>query len=210
VDRRAARSLCGGVRKLPYYKEPQGWRNSIINWVKNIIPDVIKDPEGRDVEVSRTSIRNVISHGKGPLKILTLPNLPEMLRQGILYYSENKSDKQGRQENFYNYAYPIRFEEKDWVVSITIKEDYNGKRFYDNEFVQEIKSTDGLPSGAGPSTRGNLTHPSTLNILRNIYSVNTPNCLIIFLVEMGRLPNNKNLAEIKPQEPDHPPDRRFF
>jgi hypothetical protein len=36
------------------------------------------------------------------------------------------------------------------------------------------------------------------------------NCLIIFLVEMGRLPNNKNLAEIKPQEPDHPPDRRFF
>jgi len=94
-----------------YYREPPGWRNSIINWAKTIIPDVIKDPEGND------------------------------------------------------------FEDKEWVISITVKEDYNGKRFYDNEFVQEIKSTDGAPHGTGPSTRGNLTHPSALSVLQDILSV---------------------------------------
>jgi len=154
-----------------YYKEPPGWRNSIINWAKTIIPDVIKDPEGNDVEVSRTSIRNLISHGKGPLKILTLPKLPEMLCQGLMYYRESKNDKQGREEHYYNYAYPLQFEDKGWVISITVKEDYNGKRFYDNEFVQEIKSTDGAPHGTGPSTRGNLTHPSALSVLQDILSV---------------------------------------
>jgi hypothetical protein len=154
-----------------YYKEPKGWKKLIIDWAKTIIPNVIKDPDEIDVEVSRRSIRGLISHGKGPLKILTLPNLPEMLKNGVLYYSENKNDKQGRQEHYYNYAYPIQFEEKDFVVSITVKEDHNGKRFYDNEFVEEKKSTDELPYGAAPSTRGRLTHPSVLNILRYILSV---------------------------------------
>jgi len=88
-----------------------------------------------------------------------------------MYYSETKNNKQESQEHYFNYAYPIRFDDKEWIVSITVKEDYNGKRFYDNEFVQEIKATDGLPNGTGPSTRGNPTHPSALDILQDILFV---------------------------------------
>jgi hypothetical protein len=39
--------------------------------------------------------------------------------------------------------------------------------------------------------------------------VKAARCVIILLVEMGRLPNNKNLAVIRPQGPDRSPDRRF-
>jgi hypothetical protein len=155
-----------------YYKETEGWRKSIIDWAREMVPETIPDPDGKDVEVSRTSIRNVISHGKGPLKILTIPHLPHMLKNGVLFYTEAAADKQSRPEKYYNYAYPVHFDGKDWAVSITVKEDYNGKRFYDDEFVREIKSTDGLPNGTGPSTRGNLTHPSVASILQKILAVN--------------------------------------
>jgi hypothetical protein len=43
-----------------------------------------------------------------------------------------------------------------------------------------------------------------------VENIKVSHCLIIFLVEMRRLPNIKNLAEIRPQKPNHPPDRRFF
>ncbi|GHV88851.1 hypothetical protein AGMMS50267_12110 [Spirochaetia bacterium] len=43
----------------------------------------------------------------------------------------------------------------------------------DDEGEGEIKATDGLNNIAGPSTRGFLTHPSKLTILRNIIFVNS-------------------------------------
>jgi hypothetical protein len=86
-------------------------------------------------------------------------------------WTEEGADKQGRAETFYNYAYPLIFEGNGYVISIAIKEDYNGKRFYDNEFIQEAKLTDGLTAATGPSTRGNLTHPSAIIILRDILNV---------------------------------------
>ena len=49
-------------------------------------------------------------------------------------------------------------------------EDRNGSRL-DNEFIQEIKSTDELADAAGPSTRGSLTHPSMKSILHTICAV---------------------------------------
>jgi hypothetical protein len=151
-----------------YYNEPDGWRNEIISWATKIIPETIKSPDG-DVHVSKTSIRNIISHGKGPLKIFTIPRLSELLQNSVLYHTETREDKQGRIETFYNYAHPLSFEKKPYVISISVKEDYNGQRLYDDEFIQEM--ADGLADATSPSTRGNLTHPTTLSILQNILSV---------------------------------------
>jgi len=152
-----------------YKNDVEGWRNEIASWAKKILPDVIKDPYGKDVNVTRSNIKDALSHGKGPLKVLTLPLLEEMLNNGVLYHTEKSQDKQGRIIRYFNYAYPIQFENISHVVTIVVKEDYNGKRFYDNEFIEE---TDRLPLGTDPSTRGSLTHPSRSNILRNILSVN--------------------------------------
>jgi len=110
-----------------YNNGTEGWKNIIITWAKSIIPDVIKDPDGKDVNVSRSNIRDALSHGKGPLKVLTLPKLVEMLNKGVLFHIESKQDKQGRKERYFNYAYPIQFESNDYIISIIIKEDFNGK-----------------------------------------------------------------------------------
>ncbi|GHV90020.1 hypothetical protein AGMMS50268_05230 [Spirochaetia bacterium] len=163
----------GEIKELliKFYKESSGWRNDIIDWAKKIIPDVIESPDGQ-VNVSRSSIKNIIAHGKGPLKLLTMPYLSQMLKNGVLYYSENSQDKQGRPRIFYNYVYPLIFEGKEYFISISVKEDYNGQRLYDNEFIQKIKTTNGLNNIAGPSTGGNLTHSPILNILQDIIAVN--------------------------------------
>ena len=71
-------------------------------------------------------------------------------------------DKIGEYESFRGNRY---------LSSITIKQDYNGRRYYGNEFIQEIKPTDELASAAGPSTRGNLTHPPAKTMLQKIIAV---------------------------------------
>jgi hypothetical protein len=149
------------------YEESPGWRTEIVDWATCIIPARLTGPDG-DVIVSRSSIRNIIAHGKGPLKILTLPHLSELLKKAVLYHTEETEDKQGRKEIFYNYAHPLIFEGKKVYVSISVKEDLNGKRLYDDEFT---KATDGLTAVTGPSTRGVLTHLSTITILQNILFV---------------------------------------
>jgi hypothetical protein len=154
-----------------YYKEPDGWRQFIIQWARKLVPEVLKAPDGKPVSFTNNSVRNIISHGKGPLKILTMGDLPAMLKNDVLYHTEASTDKDGKVQRYYNYAYPIEFEKKNWIVSITVKEDANGNRVYDDEFVEEIKQG-GLPNGTVPSTRGKLTRPSILTILQKILSVN--------------------------------------
>jgi hypothetical protein len=158
---------------LHFYDEPAGWRKSIIDWATRIVPDTIQDSKGKKIFFNRTSVRNIISHGKGPLKILTIPHIIDLMKNAVLYHIEDRPNKQGNPERFYNYTHPIIFETKPWLISIVIKEDINGNRFYDDEFVRKIEEKDELTyNSPGPSTRGNLAHPpSALNILRNILSV---------------------------------------
>jgi hypothetical protein len=48
--------------------------------------------------------------GKGPLKILTIPYLSQILKNSVLFYTENTTDKQRRKVTYYNYAYPVIFD----------------------------------------------------------------------------------------------------
>ena len=53
------------------------------------------------------------------------------------------------------------------------KEDFNGKRFYDNEFITKIKAADGLDYSQGLPAKRQKTcaHPSIGSILRNILNI---------------------------------------
>jgi hypothetical protein len=75
--------------------------------------------------------------------------------------------------SYFNYAYPFQFEQEDHFAIIVVREDFNGKRFYDNEFITKIKMADGLDySQAQPATgQKNCAHPSTGSILKNILNV---------------------------------------
>jgi hypothetical protein len=113
-------------------------------------------------------VRNALAHGRGKLKLLTIPYIADMLKKGILFHTETESCF-----TFYNYAHRLTFENDDHIAIIVIREDFNGKRFYDNEFIKKIKSADGLDySQDQPGIRQiTCAHPSTGSILQNILSV---------------------------------------
>ncbi|MDR0290291.1 MAG: hypothetical protein LBI06_05080 [Treponema sp.] len=150
-----------------YQKRIDGWRQKVIDWALTKLPDSIMMTDG-EVFFTRSSLRNALAHGKGKLKLLSIPYIPEMLRNGVLFYTEKKNDFV-----YFNYAYPFVFESEDHYAIIVVREDTNGKRFYDNEFITKVKTADGLDYSQGlPATRQKTcAHPSTGSILRNILDV---------------------------------------
>jgi hypothetical protein len=150
-----------------YLKRINGWRQKVIDWALTKLPGSIVMADG-EVFFTRSSLRNALAHGKGKLKLLSIPYIPEMLQNGVLFYAEKKNHF-----SYFNYAYPFVFEGEDHYAIIVVREDSNGKRFYDNEFITKVKSADGLDySQALPATRQKTcAHPSTGNILQNILNV---------------------------------------
>ena len=150
-----------------YLKRSDGWRQKVIDWATGKLPNSIVMADG-EVFFTRSSLRNALAHGKGRLKLLSIPYIPLMLKNGVMFYTEK-----GNSFSFYNYAHPFIFEGEKHYAIIVVKEDFNGKRFYDNEFITKIKTADGLDYSQGqPATRQETcAHPSIGSILRNILKV---------------------------------------
>jgi len=150
-----------------YQKRIDGWRQKVIDWALTKLPGSIAMADG-EVFFTRSSLRNALAHGKGRLKLLSIPYIPRLLQNGVMFYTEKEKNFV-----FYNYAHPFTFEGESYYAIIVVKEDYNGKRFYDNEFITKIKTADGLDYSQGlPATRQKTcAHPSTGSILRNILNV---------------------------------------
>jgi hypothetical protein len=151
-----------------YMKRIDGWRQRVIDWAMNKLPGSVAMAEG-EVFFTRSSLRNALAHGKGRLKLLSIPHIPRMLQNGVLFYTEKRKNF-----IFYNYAHPFVFDGNIHYAIIVVKEDFNGKRFYDNEFITKIKAADGLDYSQGlPATRQKTcAHPSIGSILRRILNVN--------------------------------------
>jgi hypothetical protein len=123
------------------------------------------------VNFFRNSVRDSIGHPGGPLKLLSLPHVPGMLRNSVLSHSERDG-----KDTLNNFAHRRTFEGEHYIARLTVRGDRNGMRFYDNEFSDIQKENgDALPNGSVPTPRaGQLTHPRsmTANILRGIMAVN--------------------------------------
>ena len=137
-----------------------------MNWAMNLLPEFTLSEVG-PIYYSRQSLRNSLAHGSGKLKILTLPFLDKMFRQGVFFF-----DEQDGNYHYYNFAYPIVFEDQQFYAILVAREDRNGKRFYDNEFTRILKK-DELSYDTGSTNKAdNLTHPSTSRLLHDILNVN--------------------------------------
>jgi len=155
-----------------YLARIDGWRQRVIDWALTRLPESIEMTDG-EVFFTRSSLRNALAHGKGRLKLLSIPHIPRLLKNGALFYTEKEGNF-----IFYNYAHPFIFEGESHYAIIVVREDFNGRRFYDNEFITKIKAADGLDYSQGlPATRQNLpeqktcAHPSIGSILRDILNV---------------------------------------
>ena len=151
-----------------YLGRISGWRQKVINWAMSKLPDSILRSDG-EVFFTRSSIRNALAHGRGKLKLLSIPHIPRLLQNGVLFHTEKEKNF-----IFLNYAHPFMFESEKHYAIIVVREDFNGKKFYDNEFITKIKMADGLDYSQGlPATRQKTcAHPSSGTILRNILNVN--------------------------------------
>ena len=148
----------------------EGWRKRVVAWAFARLPASVKTEIG-DVAFSRNSVRDALAHKGGALKMLTLPHVPQMLRDGVLFHAESDGS-----DTLYNFAHRLRFGNEQYIARLTVREDKNGKRFYDNEFSDVKKETrDVLHLGAAPTlTEGQPTHPKSnvSRILHDIINVN--------------------------------------
>ena len=150
-----------------YKNEIEGWRNTVIDWAFKKLPTASPSSIGT-VLFSRTRLHDALAHGRGDLKFLILQDLDILIEKGVLYHVWKKENN-----IFYNFAYPIKYDDIDFIARLVVKTDRNGNRFYDHEFSEKIKK-DALPNGTGAmeKTTDNLTHLSSKNILQDILDVN--------------------------------------
>lgn len=151
-----------------YKNNADGWRKQVIDFAFKTLPEKSNSAIG-EIQYSRQSLRNALAHGKGDLKLLTLPHVDKLIENGALFYTWKDENK----NTFFNFAHPITYNNENYIARLVVKQDKNGNRFYDHEFSEVIKK-DALPNGTSSVQKSaeNLTHLSSKSILHNILSVN--------------------------------------
>jgi hypothetical protein len=166
------------------WKEPLNMRDirsKIVPWMEEqgyFRKDYANDDTGWDnVAITRNGIINSIAHGSGPEKIQTFAALPEMIKNGVLIVTK-PSDKQ-KLWNIIEHIFAAKVDigNNSKLVGFVVKEDSNGRRFYDHELT-EIKNLDGLTPQAGAagfnSGEADRTRQgSVINIIQKMLGVNS-------------------------------------
>jgi hypothetical protein len=157
-------------------------RAMVIPWMETqgyFREDYVNDDTGWDnIAITQNGIINCIAHGSGPEKIQVFAAMPEMIRNGILIRTR-PSDKEGQRDmKEHIFAAKVDIGGKSKLVGFVIKEDSNGRRFYDHELT-EIKNLDGLTPQAGAAgldtgEADRTRQGSVIKIIQNFLKINTP------------------------------------
>ncbi|MBI5520199.1 MAG: hypothetical protein HY916_09080 [Desulfovibrio sp.] len=129
---------------------------------------------GWDIEVTKRGIRDSMAHGAGEQKLQAVAGIPAMLERGVLVRSTGP-DAKGLASHIF--AAKLRIGENDYVAGLVVREDRNGRRFYDHE-LSNVESLDAATSkSGGASAVAEVGHPaplqgSVMNIVRQVLGVN--------------------------------------
>ena len=141
-----------------YNAHNERWKGKIADVVLSagFVNEIEHNVDINEVRTSKGAIRDILSHGKGPLKALALQHIGRIIRDARLY---SVGEKDGFR--FYNLAHRITFEGKSLYAHLTVKEDRNGKRTYELGFKEKENVVEKLPIGSEPKQRGlgHLTSP---------------------------------------------------
>jgi hypothetical protein len=129
----------------------------------------VKNAEtGWDIAVTKGGIRDSMAHGAGLEKLQAVAAIPAMLERGVKVHT-SEPDAKGITRHVF--AAKLRIREKDFVAGLVVREDRNGRRFYDHE-LSKIESLDAAtPESGGASAEAEVGHPaplqgSVMNIVR--------------------------------------------
>jgi hypothetical protein len=76
---------------MAYLNRIDGWRQKVIDWALTRLPGSIVRPDG-EVFFSRSSLRNALAHGKGKLKLISIPHILRLLQDGVLFHIEKEKN----------------------------------------------------------------------------------------------------------------------
>ena len=122
------------------------------------------------VEIRAHGIKEAVSHGSGPDKLRALAAIPELIRNGVVVF-DGKNPKNAEQR-LVAIAAKVRIKGEDFVVTAGMREDSNGRLFYDHELM-EIESAGRLSSEPGLTQGKNTAPPAHLNDITRRFIVQT-------------------------------------
>lgn len=122
------------------------------------------------VEIRAHGIKEAVSHGSGPDKLRALAAIPELIRNGVVVF-DGKNPKNAEQR-LVAIAAKVRIKGEDFVVTAGMREDSNGRLFYDHELM-EIESAGRLSSEPGLTQGKNTAPPARLNDITRRFIVQT-------------------------------------
>ncbi|MDR3088890.1 MAG: hypothetical protein LBU39_03625 [Desulfobulbaceae bacterium] len=131
---------------------------------------------GWRISLTRKGIKDTLAHGAQNEKTKAIPALPEMLENGV-YLESGSRNADGLISHVF--AAKASINDKPMVVGFVIREDANGRRFYDHELT-ETESLGSLQPGVTsktqtPHIRGQVNQGSVLNVVRKYLGVNADN-----------------------------------
>jgi len=174
------------VRNIPV--TGGGYVGRIVEWLKSkgVLGRYKNDETGWDnIAVSRSSVKGVIHHYAGAGKITLLEATPDLIKNGIFLETNPKNDN-GLISHIF--AGKATVDGVPYAVSYVIREDKNGRRYYDHSLTK-IEALDRIDDQAlaqytdrkSTGTQHQLIWPSaqpageesTVNILKKHLGVNT-------------------------------------
>jgi|GEM_PF-1826119 len=129
----------------------QGFVKRVVDWLtqKDVLGDYRNADTGMDITINHGSVRNVISHGAADGKVALLERAPELVENGILLettikgsdgaYRKATDEEINDPKILKNHILAARavVDGEASVVGIVVREDYNGKRYYDHALKVE-------------------------------------------------------------------------
>lgn len=130
---------------------------------------------GNEIIISAKGIRDSFSHGAGPEKIQAVAALPELLERAVPI--PEGTERIGQQKTREIYAAKLRIGDKRFLAGLVVRQDANGRRFYDHELSRIEQENPGtvLPHQGAVSKESRGPWPSrgsVIKIIRQALGVN--------------------------------------
>jgi len=161
------------VRNIP---RGEGFVQRVLSWVqsKNIFGQHTNKDTGWDnIGVSKKSVKSVVKHDGKDVKVALLEKVPELINDGI-YLETTTKNNDGLISHIF--AGKATIDGVPYAVSYVVREDVNGRRYYDHNLTK-IEALDRVDNQAPDVSQLVGTYhagkESSSNILKKHLGVNT-------------------------------------
>ena len=137
-----------------------GFIRNVIDWVESlgIFGKYDNADSGlKDILFDRASVKSVVKHQAQDGKVALLTIAPEMIKNGVFLEAQARNE-QGLLSHIF--ASKATVDGVPYVVGFVVREDVNGKRYYDHSMT-EIKALSGPETGG--KARGNTARSKPVN-----------------------------------------------